>query len=745
MLVLFFALMMVSMVSIISSASAEDKYSENLIPVMTSATTPSGKVTSSSAYSSTPTWKGFDGNKNYYVNSEKGYEAWGAPTATGWLAYEFPAQKTISKYVISYGKTVANGYNNGMNPKDWTFEGSNNGTNWVVLDTQSNITSWTEDEEKSFVFDNNTPYKIYRINISANNGSLNTNVKVTVHELGMMEKLQPSTPALTAVGGDAKIDLSWAPTSGATGYNIKRSTISGGPYTTVASNVYGSPYIDTTVTNGITYYYIVTGLNERGESGYSNEASATPTSKIKVNLIDAGGDSFIVLKPNGTVWTGGNSAITQVKGTGGIGYLTDIKSVSGGFLQNAVVKSDGTVWAWGQNLFGELGDGTTITRNTPVQVVGPGGVGYLDGVAAIDSSVYFNAALKSDGTVWTWGQNLTGQLGAVSPNRYNPIQVQGAGGIGFLTDVVAIAVGSKHVLALKQDGTVWSWGDYWEGQLGDGSPIGSNNQGKSRPAQVKNVGGIGYLTDVVAISAGGDHSMALKSDGTVYAWGNNSFYTLGDGTIIRSSTPVQVKGVNGVGNLSDVVGIAASSSHSLIVKSDGTVWSWGYNANGQLGAGSTVSMAMYPLQVKGALGEGYLSDIIIVAASNNKNVALKSDGSVYCWGGTAATTCGQPTPIKNVPVKIPNLDLLSPSAPFNLVTSEITASSTRLSWNANPSAEGVVTYEIYKGDVVIGSTESTTFVVDNLEPNTNYTFTIKAIDASGNTSIKSNVVNVSTL
>lgn len=80
---------------------------------------------------------------------------------------------------------------------------------------------------------------------------------------------------------------------------------------------------------------------------------------------------------------------------------------------------------------------------------------------------------------------MTGQLGAVSPNRYNPIQVQGAGGIGFLTDVVAIAVGSKHVLALKQDGTVWSWGDYWEGQLGDGSPIGSNNQGKSRPAQVK--------------------------------------------------------------------------------------------------------------------------------------------------------------------------------------------------------------------------------------------------------------------
>ncbi|WP_240419205.1 discoidin domain-containing protein [Paenibacillus periandrae] len=283
MLVLFFALVMVSMVSIISSASAEDQYSGNLIPVMTSATTPSGIVTSSTEYSGTPAWKAFDGNKLYYDGST--YRAWGTNSSTGWIAYEFPTAKIISKYVIYYGTQNANGYVNAINPKNWTFEGTIDGNNWVVLDTQTNITSWITGQEKAFTFINNTPYKRYRINISEKNGTSNGTVNLTVHEIAMMEKINtvPDATTLSVVAGNAQITLTWPAVTGATGYNIKRSTTAGGPYTTVATNVYGSPYTDTTVTNGTTYYYVVTAVNTGGESTNSNEASATPTAPAATN------------------------------------------------------------------------------------------------------------------------------------------------------------------------------------------------------------------------------------------------------------------------------------------------------------------------------------------------------------------------------------------------------------------------------------------------------------------------------
>jgi hypothetical protein len=290
---IFFIILLLSMMSIVSSASAEDLYSENLIPAMTSATTPSGKVTASSVYSLTPIWKAFDGNKSYWDGTE--YRAWGTGSTTGWIAYEFPTAKKISKYVIYYGTHDAGGYANGINPKNWTFEGSNDGMNWTILDTQTDITNWTDGEEKSFIFNNSTLYKTYRLNITANNGAVGGAVKLSVHEIGMMEKIDVAlgTTALTAAGGGAQVDLNWSAVEDATGYKVKRSTAPGGPYTTVASNVYGTSYTDTDVVNGTTYYYVVTAINESGESGNSNEASATPQGTVTPP--DDGNNALLVI------------------------------------------------------------------------------------------------------------------------------------------------------------------------------------------------------------------------------------------------------------------------------------------------------------------------------------------------------------------------------------------------------------------------------------------------------------------
>ncbi|MBI5299281.1 MAG: RCC1 repeat-containing protein, partial [Deltaproteobacteria bacterium] len=217
------------------------------------------------------------------------------------------------------------------------------------------------------------------------------------------------------------------------------------------------------------------------------------------------------------------------------------------------------------------GNGTTTNSSTPVQVSG------LSGITAIAGGSSHSLALKSNGTVWAWGYNGSGQLGdGTTTERDTPVQVSG------LSGVTAIASGNGHGLALKSDGTVWTWGYNTYGQLGDGTTT-----ERHTPVQV-----LGSLSGVTAIAGGfsNNHSLALKSDGTVWAWGANDFGQLGDGTTTERHTPVQVS------DLSGVTAIAGGSVHSLALKSDGTVWAWGYNSNGQLGDGSTTERDT-PVQV----------------------------------------------------------------------------------------------------------------------------------------------------
>jgi len=290
--------------------------------------------------------------------------------------------------------------------------------------------------------------------------------------------------------------------------------------------------------------------------------------------------------------------------------------IAGGMTHTLALKYDGTVWAWGYNGYGQLGDGTSGTgnqKNTPVQVKGAGNVGILTDVISVAAGMNHSAALKSDGTVWTWGYNSDGQLGdGTKTNRSTPVQVRGAGGVDFLCDIVAIESGNHHMLALKSDGTVWAWGYNSKGQLGDGT-----GTQRSTPAQVKGAGGAGIIADIIDITAGQSCTIALKSDGTVWAWGDNSTGQLGDGTSINKATPVQVKGLGGAGNLSGITAVSGGAMHVMALKSDGTVCEWG-------------NYTTTPWQVSGEGGVGILTDIIAIAAGQNSTV-LKSDGTVWAW------------------------------------------------------------------------------------------------------------------
>jgi alpha-tubulin suppressor-like RCC1 family protein len=289
--------------------------------------------------------------------------------------------------------------------------------------------------------------------------------------------------------------------------------------------------------------------------------------------------------------------------------------------------TDGTVWSFGSNSVGQLGNGISLGGTTgygtaaPVQVKDTTGTSILSNISAVATGDSHALALQNDGTLWAWGNNGNGRLGDGTTASFQVLPVQ-VSGFGSGSGVVAISAGIVHSLALKSDGSVWAWGFNGSGQLGDGTTT-------PRPTPVQ-VSGLGAGSGVVAIAAGTNFSFALKADGTVWAWGANFGGQLGDGTFNQRVTPVQVKAPSGTGFLSGITAIAANGS-AYGLKSDGTVWAWGNNGAGELGDGTTTTRSL-PVQVLGAGGTGFLTGATAVAAGALHGGALLSDGTVWNWG-----------------------------------------------------------------------------------------------------------------
>lgn len=323
---------------------------------------------------------------------------------------------------------------------------------------------------------------------------------------------------------------------------------------------------------------------------------------------------------NGT--TTDSSVPVQVPG------LSGVVAVAGGCAHCLAVDNTGTVWAWGYNVDGELGNGTPGGFSSmPVQVKG------LAGVVKVAGGFFHSLAIKSDGTAWAWGYNAFGQLGnGTSNNSAVPVQITGLSGTAT---VVGLVGGVGHSLAVKDDGTVWAWGNNGFGQLGNGTTINT-----TVPLQVQGLSG---TAKVIEVATGDDQCLALKDDGTVWAWGRNEYGALGNGTTSGSSVPVQVTGLSGV------IAVACGALHSLALKSDGTVWTWGYNDFGQLGNGTTNNSSV-PVQVIG------LSGVAEVAAGYDHSLAVKTDGTAWAWGENLSGQLGTGTRVSStLPVRITDL------------------------------------------------------------------------------------------
>jgi alpha-tubulin suppressor-like RCC1 family protein len=316
------------------------------------------------------------------------------------------------------------------------------------------------------------------------------------------------------------------------------------------------------------------------------------------------------------------------------GLTSGVMAIAAGRRHTCALTSGGGVKCWGSNWYGQLGDGTTTNRNTPVDVAG-----LTSGVISIAAGSWHTCALTSGGGVKCWGANGDGQLGGGTDPLHNmPVDVNGLAG-----GVTSITAGYSHTCALTSGGGVKCWGWNDDGQLGDGTFT-----SRKMPADVN-----GLTSGVIAIAAGGSHSCALTSSGGVKCWGKNASGQLGDGTTIQRSTPMDV-----VGLTSGVIAVAAGGSHTCALTIGGEIECWGWNDFGQLGDGTTIQRST-PVDVSGLTIE-----ITAIAAGGSHTCALTMGGKVACWGANEDGQLGDGTTIqRSIPV-----DVNGPTSGVTIIT-----------------------------------------------------------------------------
>ncbi len=593
----------------------------------------------------------------------------------------------------------------------------------------------------------------------------------------------PSIPTgLTVAAKSVKtVSLTWEASTddvGLVGYEIYRDG-------TKVGTTPSTDYTDSELAPNTTYNYMLKAYDVAGNISESSTSVEVTTDELVIQVSSlAGGNNHSMTIKEGTVWTWGYNNYGQLgDGTNTnrttavqVPGLSGFKAVSGGFYHSLALKDDGTIWAWGYGGYGQLGDGTWNTYYAPVQVP------ELTSVSAIAAGDYHSVAL-SDGRVWTWGANWNGQLGdGTYDYRTTPVQVPG------LTEVTAIAAGANYTLALKNDGTVWAWG-YGNGWNNYVTPyqvqgldgitaissrgnhnVALKNDGTAWTWETWNQSAIQVdgLSEITAVAAGNSHTMALKNDGTVWTWGSNSYGQLGDGTNADRNVPVKVKKLT-----SGVIAIAGGSYHSLAFKSDGTVWCWGFNGEGQLGDKTTTNRTVAviaagdtqapsaPTSLKASSTETSVT-LTWMEATDNIEIAgydIYRDETLIATTTDLTYTDSGLTPgvrytyfvkaydgsgnISQASDSVVN-DYQAPSAPENLRLSSSTYISVVLAWDVSTDDVGVTGYEIYRNGDKVGTTIDTSYVDQEVTPNTNYIYTIKAFDAGDNLSIASDPLNVTT-
>jgi alpha-tubulin suppressor-like RCC1 family protein len=493
-----------------------------------------------------------------------------------------------------------------------------------------------------------------------------------------------------------------------------------GVYTVTASGAVaaGASFSLVLDTSGNVWSWGANDVGQLGDGSIVPRPYPAPVVGIAgVAALAAGGKHAHALIADGTVWAWGSNdqgqlgeqgptlEISPVRVTG----VADVVAVAAGGGHSIALKADGTVWSWGANDFGQLGDGGTSASSVPIRVNG------LPPVVAIAGGLRHSLAVAASGALWTWGANDTAQLGTGNhTEQHTPVQIT------TLPSVAAVSGGASHSLALKTDGTTWSWGSNSNGQLGD-----TSGQDQSSPVQAGLVdcdeGNCPPpLPSVNRIAGGGLHSLALDGTGSVWAWGANDHGQLGVGSFDEAVAPTPAGGTSEIAN---IIRISAGTSHSVALASDGSVWAWGRNSSGQVGDGTgqdrnepvKISEAGFGWRVArpafSTASGTYESDlsIVITCATPGAAIHYTTDGTEpqltspsVASGGTVAVTRSltlkarawkDPMPPSNLAVEtytlhVPNPTLMPPPGDYD-TPQTVTVTFSALAESAHYTTNGV--------------------------------------------------------
>ncbi len=385
---------------------------------------------------------------------------------------------------------------------------------------------------------------------------------------------------------------------------------------TLTSNESGAAYQwlkDNAILNGATQnsytasaagkYSVI--ISKYGCGDTSENKSIVIQQQLGWKSISAGSISVTGLKNDGTIWAWGGNLFGNL----GLGHSNDEylpvqigsdnnwTQISGGLFHTLALQNDSSLWAWGSNFYGQVGDGTSNPVAVPTKISS-------DKWIAIFAGGVNSFAIKADGTLWAWGDNGYNQVFAGNTSDQLDFMQIGT------STWKKISGGSNHVMGIKSDNTLWAWGDNYYGQFGDGS-----NSASANPVQIGN-------QQWKDLAAGKDHTIAIQSDGTLWAWGNNLYGGLGTGNTNAVNTPLQI----GVENTWNTVYAPNFSSYSFALKNDKSLWSWGVNYYGQLGAG-THNDIYTPLKI------GSDSWDIITLGTDFSMGIKSSNSSSYCGTG----------------------------------------------------------------------------------------------------------------
>jgi alpha-tubulin suppressor-like RCC1 family protein len=407
-----------------------------------------------------------------------------------------------------------------------------------------------------------------------------------------------------------------------------------------------------------------------------------------------------------------------------------ITAIAVGCEHTAAVDSEGKVYAWGENSQGQLGNNSTTDSHVPIAI---GISGVLSGkiITAIAAGYEYTIALDSDGKVYAWGDNNSGQLGNNSTtDSHIPVAVD-ISGVLLDKTITAIAAGDRHTVALDSDGEIYTWGNNFQGQLGDNSTTYSHV-----PVAVDTSGVLSGKT-ITAIAAGDYHTVALDSDGKVNAWGDNYYGTLGNNSTTDSHVPIAVD-TNGVLSSKTITAIAVGYYHTVALDSYGKIYAWGENSQGQLGNNSTTK-SLVPV----AIGiSGVLSGKIITAIAGGRyhTIALDSDSKVYAWGSNHDGQLGNnSTTQSNVPIQVLGLggtgELALPITLHSFAAQEQHGNIV-LTWQT-ASETNNARFVIYRNNIAITSIDGAgtcnephtySYTDNSVVPGASYTYVLADID-----------------